>query len=108
MYEKLVELLRSQTVEDAGTWAIEISHDFLTIKATVKETASDRQSAWQFANNLCDAILRLGYEFSTGSPSTISTGISWLTEPPTWQGAIELRLTPGQRRAVTNSERRRY
>jgi hypothetical protein len=93
MHEKLVEVLRSQTVEDAGTWTFEISHDFLTIKAIVKETASDRQGAWQLANGLCDTILDLGYEF-TEALSRISAETSWRTEPPTWQGTIDLRLTP--------------
>jgi hypothetical protein len=70
-----------------------MSHEFLTVKAVVKETAPDRQGAWQLANDLCDAILDLGYEFS-GALTRIGAETSWRTEPPTWQGTIELRLKP--------------
>ena len=53
----------------------------------------DRQRAWELANNLCDAILDLGYEFAD-AVSHVSVEMFWLTDPLKWQGTIELRLKP--------------
>ena len=93
MHERLIELLRSQAVEDHQGWMVETSHDFVTVRATVEKTASDRQGAWELANEFCDAVLDLGYELS-GSPSLIIAESTWRAECPAWQGRIELRVTP--------------
>jgi hypothetical protein len=93
MHEKLVELLQSQAVADDRPWTIETAPDWVTVRATVKETAPDRKSAWELANKLADAVLDLGYEFSRAL-STITVETSFRTNPPSWQGGIEVRVTP--------------
>lgn len=63
------------------------------VEATTKNTAPDRDGGWRLANNLCDAVLELGYEFSSALSRLGITSV-WDTEPKTWRGTIELRLNP--------------
>ena len=65
MYEKLVDLLRSEALEEEKTWTITTFYDFIAVEATTKKTAPDRHVGWQLANSLCDAVLERGYEFSS-------------------------------------------